>query len=116
MVPCTAATSLSPIPSCLHGNRASQDPAQGYLCDWRLCMQSTYTGVHARGGPSTVEPSKDLSALLNRSEAEAPRKDSKPGPARSARRPPTPEAFSPQRPGSTPLASADSAWRPVFIL
>ena len=33
-------------------------------------VQSTYTGVHARGGPTTVDPSKDLSALLDRSESD----------------------------------------------
>lgn len=33
-------------------------------------MQSTYTGVYKKGGPSTVEPSKDLSALLDRSPAD----------------------------------------------
>lgn len=32
--------------------------------------QSTYTGVYKKGGPSTVEPSKDLSALLDRSPAD----------------------------------------------
>lgn len=34
------------------------------------CAQSTYTGVYKKGGPSTVEPSKDLSALLDRSPAD----------------------------------------------
>ncbi|BDA41253.1 probable tubulin polymerization-promoting protein family member 3 at C-terminar half [Coccomyxa sp. Obi] len=32
--------------------------------------KSTYTGVYKKGGPSTVEPSKDLSALLDRSPAD----------------------------------------------
>ncbi|KAK9810553.1 hypothetical protein WJX73_000223 [Symbiochloris irregularis] len=32
--------------------------------------KSTYTGVHAHGGPTTVDPSKDLSALLDRSESD----------------------------------------------
>lgn len=33
-------------------------------------VQSTYTGVYARGGPTNVEPSKDLSSLLDRSPAD----------------------------------------------
>lgn len=33
-------------------------------------VQSTYTGVYARGGPSSVEPSNELSALLDRSPAD----------------------------------------------
>ena len=33
-------------------------------------QQSTYTGVYARGGPTNVDPSKDLSALLDRSPAD----------------------------------------------
>ncbi|KAK9820323.1 hypothetical protein WJX72_008971 [[Myrmecia] bisecta] len=32
--------------------------------------KSTYTGVYARGGPTNVEPSNDLSALLDRSDAD----------------------------------------------
>eukprot|EP00884_Botryococcus_braunii_P021327 jgi/Botrbrau1/7879/Bobra.9_2s0053.2 len=32
--------------------------------------KSTYTGVYARGGPTNVEPSKDLSAILDRSPAD----------------------------------------------
>ena len=35
-----------------------------------LSAQSTYTGVYARGGPTNVDPSKELSALLDRSEAD----------------------------------------------
>ena len=32
--------------------------------------KSTYTGVYSRGGPTNVDPSKDLSSLLDRSEAD----------------------------------------------
>ena len=40
-------------------------------CETSWCwLQSTYTGVHAHGGPTTVDPSKDLSALLDRSESD----------------------------------------------
>ena len=74
-----------------------------------LCLQSTYTGVHARGGPSTVEPSKDLSALLGRSEPEPAKKAAKPVSARSARRPPTPDALPPLRPISSPLPPASES-------
>lgn len=36
-----------------------------------LCaLQSTYTGVYKKGGPSTVEPSRELSSLLDRSPAD----------------------------------------------
>lgn len=33
-------------------------------------MQSTYTGVYSRGGPTNVEPSRELSDLLDRSDAD----------------------------------------------
>jgi hypothetical protein len=33
-------------------------------------LQSTYTGVYARGGPTNVDPSRDLSAILDRSPAD----------------------------------------------
>lgn len=33
-------------------------------------MQSTYTGVYARGGPTNIEASVDLSSYLDRSEAD----------------------------------------------
>ena len=33
-------------------------------------LQSLYTGVYARGGPSNIEPSNELSALLDRSPAD----------------------------------------------
>lgn len=36
-----------------------------------LPMQSTYTGVYAKGGPKAVDPPKnDLSTFLDRSEAD----------------------------------------------
>ena len=35
-----------------------------------MSMQSTYTGVYSRGGPTNVDPSKDLSSLLDRSDAD----------------------------------------------
>lgn len=41
-----------------------------YLTPVCCSAQSTYTGVYKKGGPSTVEPSKDLSALLDRSPAD----------------------------------------------
>ena len=34
------------------------------------CLQSTYTGVYSRGGPTNVDPSKELSSLLDRSDAD----------------------------------------------
>ena len=60
-----------------------------------------------------MEPSKDLSALLGRSEPEPAKKAAKPVSARSARRPPTPDALPPLRPISSPLppASESSAHR-----
>lgn len=34
-----------------------------------VAMQSLYTGVYSRGGPTNIEPSNELSALLDRSPA-----------------------------------------------
>ncbi len=34
-------------------------------------MQSTYTGVYKKGGPSCVDPGKQLSDLVDRSSGEA---------------------------------------------
>ena len=60
-----------------------------------------------------MEPSKDLSALLGRSEAEPARKAaaSKPASTRSARRPPTPDALPPLRPVSSPVPAPASEAR-----
>ena len=35
-----------------------------------MVTQSLYTGVYARGGPTNIEPSNELSALLDRSPAD----------------------------------------------
>lgn len=48
-------------------NRCVQSVILSTCCVW---PQSTYTGVYARGGPSNVEPSNELSALLDRSPAD----------------------------------------------
>ena len=34
------------------------------------CMQSTFTGVHARGGPTTVDGERDLRNLCDRTAAD----------------------------------------------
>ena len=34
------------------------------------CAQSTYTGVYKKGGPTNVEPGRQLSDLLDRSPAD----------------------------------------------
>ena len=59
-------------------------------------QQSTYTGVYARGGPTNVDPSKDLSALLDRSPADV-RGIKKPA-AASQNDPPPAAAALPGRP------------------
>ena len=59
-------------------------------------LQSTYTGVYARGGPTNVDPSKDLSALLDRSPADV-RGIKKPA-AASQNDPPQAAAAVPGRP------------------
>ena len=35
-----------------------------------VLLQSLYTGVYSRGGPTNIEPSHELSALLDRSPAD----------------------------------------------
>ena len=35
-----------------------------------VVLQSLYTGVYSRGGPTNIEPSNELSALLDRSPAD----------------------------------------------
>ena len=35
-----------------------------------MVLQSTYTGVYARGGPSCIEEDRSLSSLLDRSPAD----------------------------------------------
>ncbi|KAK9838481.1 hypothetical protein WJX81_002091 [Elliptochloris bilobata] len=69
--------------------------------------KSTYTGVYARGGPTNVDPSKDLSALLDRSPADV-RGIKKPA-AASQNDPPPASVPAPARPPAIAVGGSASA-------
>lgn len=75
--------------------------------------QSTYTGVYKKGGPSTVEPSKDLSSLLDRSPADV--RGIKKSVAAQQERSPLASSAAAAAAGDAPAAAGNAPRRPPAI-